>query len=290
MIRHRRLAASVLVLVVSLPLAACGGGSSTAAPPTSTLPPSDGPTDERFEAGTHAMHFDVAGQVRTAVVAVPDDVSTPRPLVFVFHGHGGSGASIDRRMDIEGKWPDAIVVYPDGLVGHKGKADPDGVEPGWQTQLGESGDRDLAFFDTMLETVQTNLTVDRDRIYVMGHSNGSQFASLVLNQRGDAIAASANLSAAPPGRVLATDPVRSMFIAMGTGDPIVPYDQQKQSIPLAETHLGVDRSSATVNGAVRSEVGPNGVELETYIYEGGHEPPPDAARLVVEFFQRHTLR
>ena len=58
---------------------------------------------------------------------------SPVPLVFVFHGHGGSGANIERRFDIEGLWPDAIVVYPDGLVGHKGVTDPAGVETGWQT-------------------------------------------------------------------------------------------------------------------------------------------------------------
>ena len=78
----------------------------------------------------------------------------PAPLVFVFHGHGGTGANIERKFRIETLWPDAIVVYPNGLVGHKGKTDPAGVKTGWQTRAGEAGDRDLAFYDTMLTTLR----------------------------------------------------------------------------------------------------------------------------------------
>jgi len=207
----------------------------------------------------------------------------------VFHGHGGSGPNIERKFDIEGLWPDAIVVYPDGLVGHKGVTDPAGVKSGWQTRLGESGNRDIAFYDAMLGALRSNLPVDGDHVYLMGHSNGSAFVSLLLNQRGSAIAATANMSSQPTARLLDGDPVRSMFMSMGKSDPIVPYANQQRSIPLAEHKLGVDPNDATVNGDLRSEKGPGNIELETYIYAGGHEPPPEVPRLVVEFFQRHSL-
>jgi len=45
----------------------------------------------------------------------------------------------------------------------KGKTDPEGVTPGWQTQLGELEDRDIAFHDTMLATLRSELAVDPDR-------------------------------------------------------------------------------------------------------------------------------
>jgi polyhydroxybutyrate depolymerase len=196
---------------------------------------------------------------------------------------------MERRSNIEGLWPDAVVVYPDGLVGHKGKTDPEGVRTGWQTQLGEDGDRDLAFYDTMLAALRSQLSIDSDRVYLMGHSNGSAFASLLLNQRGDAIAATANLSAQPSARLLANDPARSMFMAMGTNDAVVPYDTQKRSIPLAEQKLSVDPSRATVTGHLRAEPGRGGLELQRYVYPGGHAPPPEVPKLVVDFFRRHTL-
>jgi polyhydroxybutyrate depolymerase len=283
-----------LVVAIGALAAACsaGGmpGSAVSTPPAP--PPASAMTasaSRDYAPGRHVESYLVRGVERAAVVVVPKALSHPVPLVFVFHGHGGSGPNIERRFDIEGLWPDAIVAYPDGLVGHKGITDPAGVETGWQTQLGESGDRDIAFYDAMLGALRSNLPVDGDRIYLMGHSNGSAFVSLLLNQRGGAIAATANMSSQPSARLLDGDPVRSMFMSMGKSDPIVPYANQQRSIPLAEHKLGVDPNAATVNGDLRSEKGRGNIELETYIYAGGHEPPPEVPRLVVEFFQRHTL-
>ena len=151
------------------------------------------------------------------------------------------------------------------------------------------GARDLALYDTMLTTLQSKLPVDADRVYFMGHSNGSAFVSLLLNQRGDAIAATANLSAQPSARLLASDPARSMFMAMGTDDPVVPYNTQKRTIRLAEQKLGADPNRATVTGCLRSEPGRGLLELATYVYPGGHAVPPEVPQLVVDFFRRHTL-
>jgi polyhydroxybutyrate depolymerase len=235
------------------------------------------------------MTFDVDGKSRTATVVVPTDPSHPAPLVFLFHGHGGNGATIERRFAISTLWPQAIVVAPDGLPGHHGITDPEGAKPGWQTHVGELGDRDLAFYDTMLAELQSRFLVDHDRIYLVGHSNGSAFVSLLLNQRGDRIAATANLSAQPSASLLATDPTRSMFMAMGTRDPIVPYTNQRQSIPIAEHKLGIDPACTEADGFLRVEHGRGNLELDTYVYPGGHAPPPEVPGLVVDFFQRHTL-
>jgi polyhydroxybutyrate depolymerase len=289
-------ASGVVAALGAVAVGCSTAGTSAPAPPSTTATSARTSTttatakpDRTFEPGRRDVSFDVAGTRRTAVVVVPTNSPHPAPIVFVFHGHGGRGASIERRLQIEKSWPEAIVVYPDGLVGHKGITDPQGTQPGWQTRLGELGDVDIEFYDTMLATLRSKLAVDPERVYVMGHSNGSAFVSLLLNRRGDAIAATANLSAQPSARLLASDPLRSMFLSMGTKDAIVPYDNQRRAIPLVEQKLGVDRSRATVNGFLRSEPGRGSLELETYVYPGGHAPPPEVPRLVVEFFRRHTL-
>lgn len=272
---------SAAAIASSAPMAS--STSSPSAPSASSSP------DPAYAPGRHVATFPVDGVARTAVVVVPADLSHPVPLVFAFHGHGGSGSGFERSISLETHWTEAVVVYPDGLVGHKGVTDPEGTKPGWQSVAGESGDRDLRFYDTMLATLEAKLPVDPDRIYVMGHSNGSQFAALVVNRRGDAVAAAAHLSATPAPDLLASDPVRSMLFAMGTSDPIVPIAYQKRAIPLAEQRLGIDRSTATVSGDVTSErAGSSAVELETVVYDGGHAPPADAPDLVVAFFRRHT--
>lgn len=302
-----RIGTGIVVALAALTAGCSSGATSTVSPvpdstssttetttasivaPTTSPAPAAPATTTRFLPGRHVTTFVVDGVKRTAVVVVPASLTTPAPLVFVFHGHGGTGANIERKFDIESLWPEAIVAYPYGLVGHKGKTDPQGVKSGWQTSAGESGDRDLRFYDAMLASLRAQLPVDPNRVYAMGHSNGSGFVSLLLNRRGSAIAATANLSGQPSAGQLATDPVRSMFMAMGRTDPIVPYANQERAIPIAERKLGADPVHAAVAGDLRSEPGRGHLELETYIYPGGHEPPAIVPRLVVAFFRRHTL-
>ncbi len=290
---------AVVALALLMLVTACGSTSSDGSGSTSTAPgasasstssatPASATTGDAYPTGSQTVSWDVDGVTRTAELVVPADLAGPVPLVVAYHGHGGKGSSFQRKMDIEGKWPQAVVVYPDGLVGHKGKTDPEGVETGWQQLPDDEGGRDLRFYDVMMADLRSRLPIDPQRIFVVGHSNGSAFTSLLLNTRGDQIAATANMSA-QAGRFLDTDPVRSMFMSMGEQDPIVPYANQKLSIPLAEAKLGVDPTTATVDGYLRVETGPGNLELATYVHPDGHEVPDAVPALVVAFFQRHSL-
>ena len=266
--------------------AAAPASSSSAAPSTSTTTSTS--TDPDYTPGQHKVSFEVNGVTRTAVLVVPADVTHPAPLVFAFHGHGGNGALFDRRIDIDGLWPEAIVIYPDGLPGHKGLTDPDGSQPGWQVRPGDEGDRDLAFYDVMLSTLRTKLSVDDDRVFALGHSNGSGFTALLLTLRGSTIAATATLSGQPAELEFNIAPVRSMFLMMGRADPLVPFEQQRQAIPRAQAKLAIDPATAKTDGYLTTANGPNNVELDTYIHPGGHDVPAEVPPLVVAFFQRHT--
>jgi polyhydroxybutyrate depolymerase len=139
----------------------------------------------------------------------------------------------------------------------------------------------------MLATLRAEMPVDDDRVYLIGHSNGSQFASLVLAERGAAIAAVANI-AQPGPRLLADAPMRSRFMVMGEDDPIVPYAAQQRSVPLVEEQLGTDPDQASVDGFLRIEPAPGNIELAVYAHPGGHEIPAAVPPLIVEFFGRHT--
>ena len=78
----------------------------------------------------------------------------PAPLVFVFHGHGGNGRNASRSMAIHQEWPEATVVYPDGLPTPT-PVDLQGARPGWQRSPGQQDDRDLKFFDALLADIRT---------------------------------------------------------------------------------------------------------------------------------------
>lgn len=233
--------------------------------------------------------FLVDGAERTAVVR-PATVSTRggAPLVFVFHGHGGSGRFASRREAIHEYWPEAVVVYMDGLPGVGGITDPKGKLPGWQMMPGQLGDRDVKFFDTALEQISREYAIDASRVYVLGHSNGGRFVNVLWKMRGDKIAAICS-AAGPGGMFLLGVEPRPLYVIAGENDEIVPFRMQSMAINLLRRLLNTDASKSTENGNERTEPGARNVELVTYIHPGGHEFPQQALPLIVRFFKRHSL-
>ena len=72
------------------------------------------------------------------------------PVVLVFHGHGGTARHAARSFALHRHWPEAIVVYPQGLNTPGRLTDPEGRRPGRQHAAGEQGDRDLKLVDEIL--------------------------------------------------------------------------------------------------------------------------------------------
>src|SRR5260370_1318733 len=102
-----------------------------------------------------------------------------------------------RGMAFENSWPEAIVVYPQGLPTPGIIMDPKGERPGWQREPEQEHDRDLKFVDAILATLRKKYSVDPYRIYATGFSNGGLFTYLLLSQRPNVFAAFA-----PGGAVL----------------------------------------------------------------------------------------
>ena len=63
------------------------------------------------------MQWSVDGLPRGALVFTPHakQSADKHPLVIAFHGHGGDMLRSSVRMHIQTLWPEAIVVYPQGL-------------------------------------------------------------------------------------------------------------------------------------------------------------------------------
>jgi polyhydroxybutyrate depolymerase len=230
--------------------------------------------------------------VERSVIVVKNSKAAPpagAPLIFVFHGHGGTARHSHNRMGVHEHWPEAVVLYPQGLPGVSGITDPDGKQSGWQKNPGELADRDLKFFDTLLTMAKEKLGIDEKRVYVMGHSNGSRFANVIWASRGDKITAIGSSGGHGSGLYIRTQPKPVFFIA-GERDTIVPFAGQMRSLESLRRFLKTDVEKATVKGKVKVEPGPEGIELATYIHSGGHEWPAAANQLLVEFFQRHPKK
>jgi polyhydroxybutyrate depolymerase len=232
--------------------------------------------------------FNVDGSPREALIFAPSSSNSPAPLVFVFHGHGGSMYNIARSLHLQTEWPEAIVVYMQGLP-IQSKIDPEGKQAGWQHYLGEAGDRDLGFFDAVLATLRQNYRVDNRRIYATGFSNGGAFTYCLWRNRPTMFAAVAPMAGLPWPTEPPTMP-KPALIVVGESDKLIPIKDQEAMIAQIRQ---IDSASASQpqardDGATfyNSSIG---APVATLIHPGGHQLPPNAAKLIVDFFRSYPL-
>ena len=229
----------------------------------------------------------VDGVVRTALVCIPAKAKTEEtPLVFAFHGHGGTMNHAARSFGYHVQWPDAIVVYPQGLNTPGRLTDPEGKKPGWQSTPGDQGDRDLKFFDAILETIQHECKVDSKRIYATGHSNGGGFTYLLWATRGERFAAVAPCAAAAPKVQSLLKPKPVLHLA-GENDPLVKYAWQQMTMTAIRklNECGDGKPWEKFCTLYPSKID---APVVTYIHSGGHQFPSEAPATIVKFFKEHA--
>jgi len=234
--------------------------------------------------------FNIDGVERAAII-YPNTKPAPKtgaPLALGFHGHGGRAEFVARRWSLHTLWPEAVVIYLQGLPTAT-TIDPDGARPGWQIAPGGQNDRDAHFVDAVIERAQKQYRIDPDRIYAIGHSNGARFANVLWKTRGEKFAAFC-FASAQGGLMIRDATPRSIFAIAGENDRIVRYDGQVRSIEVYRSVLKTDSSKAVTKGYMKIEPGINGTELVTYLHPDGHEFPEGAPPLVVEFFKRHSRK
>lgn len=163
----------------SAPVVDAGSGS-TASPGCGLTPPSSG-------SGKTVV---VNGVTRTYVLALPTGYDARRayPLLFAFHGLGGSGAQAQLYFGLtRATAGEAIIVYPDAV----------GSSRAWGIS-GSAATADLAFFDTLVNTLGSSLCVDRSRIFAAGHSMGGYFSNTLGCARGNTLRAIAPVAGGGP--------------------------------------------------------------------------------------------
>jgi polyhydroxybutyrate depolymerase len=230
----------------------------------------------------------VGGVTREALVSIPANARQGGavPVVFAFHGHGGTMRQASRSFPIHELWPGAIVVYPQGLPTPSPLVDREGKRPGWQPVAGAEGDRDLKFFDAMLAGLRNDYRIDGTRIYATGHSNGGSFTYLLWAERGDVFAAFAP-SSALLGRGFGQPGPRPVLHIGSPQDPLVKFAWQEKMIDAVLRLNGCGPRRPAANGYL-SYPSAKGAEVATYLHGGGHRFPAEATALIVKFFQAHA--
>ena len=226
------------------------------------------------------------GVVREALVYVPPKAKTEgTPILFAFHGHGGTMNHAARTFGYHTLWPEAIVVYMQGLNTPGILTDSEGKKPGWQSRIGDQGDRDLRFFDAVLSDLKAELRVDQKRLYATGHSNGGGFTYLLWAMRGDRFAAFAP-SAAMAGKNLALLKPKPVMHVAGEKDALVKFAWQQQTMSALRKLNECGEAKPWAKGCTLYE-SKLGAPVVTFVHPGTHKFPEAAPALIVKFFQEH---
>jgi len=242
-----------------------------------------------FCSASHAdrMTWKVDGVQREALVFRPLGAAPKAPVLFAFHGHGGTMHGASEALDFHHAWPRAIVVYMQGLPTATG-GDPDGLRSGWQSESGQLGNRDLKFFDAVLATLHEKFSVDDSRIYAMGFSNGAFFTYLLWEQRPKIFAAFAPCSGNIFPSVHLTVP-KPAFIVAGDADDRIGANPRDEAIKTVRELDGATGKSVACGEGCNLYSSPQGVGVKVLIFHGGHEFPSNTTPSVVAFFKNHTL-
>jgi len=224
---------------------------------------------------------------REALVYLPSTASKSKAAVILaFHGHGGSMHFAALGMAFQNNWPEAIVVYPQGLPTPGIVMDFEGRKPGWQNRLGQQGNRDLKFVDAMLASLREKYSVDDNRIYATGFSNGGLFSYLLLSQRPNVFAAFA-----PGGAVLLPQlwltQARPVFHYGGQSDRLAKFTKQQATIDRLLKFNGCADHGQSCGNQCTIYDSTKGAPVATFIHPGGHFYPPIVTPLIVKFFQEH---
>jgi polyhydroxybutyrate depolymerase len=236
--------------------------------------------------------WQVDGVERHGILYIPSKAKEiPTPLVFVFHGHGGSSRNAFNSFAMNQAWPEAISVHLQGLNTPGKLTDPEGKKPGWQSNAGDQGDRDLKLFDRVLENLKQEYKIDEDRIYSTGHSNGGGFTYLLWAERGDVFAAMGP-SAAAGGRNLGKLQPKPLFHITSENDPLVKYEWQKAMIAKVRKLNGAGETQPwNENDHCQRYPASDGNDVVVYLHDGGHKfAGKDAVAAMVEFFKDHPRK
>jgi polyhydroxybutyrate depolymerase len=199
-------------------------------------------------------YVNVNGTLRSFVVHLPIDYDSKNkyPLVILLHGTGETAQDMARlsRFDFVADRYGFIAFYPNsdnvrwnigvaieqpnrptgrrGDLGGIGLPFPSPGGGSWQERQGRdrSQPNDVAFFDQMLDKLSATYSVDANRIFAAGYSDGGFMAFQLGCSMGRRIAAIAPVASAMPKEMSARCKLsRAVPLLMlnGTSDPVVHY-------------------------------------------------------------------
>ncbi len=183
------------------------GASGSAGAGGTGNPTSDGCGSPAPITAAEQRTISAGGQERGYYLVPPTDYDSSRgyPVVFGFHGSGGTGEGLRGFLGLEAaSGGQAIFVYPDGLGGI------------WD--LGNSG-ADVVMLDEIVTSLTATFCVDEGAIFATGFSYGGWMATQAACARPEVFAGIASIAGGgPQGGGGCSAPVAAMIIHGNTDE------------------------------------------------------------------------
>jgi len=230
-------------------------------------------------------------------------------LLMNFHGFGGDALYHMQYADMKdiADENNIILVYPQGTPDSKGS-------PHWNP-CPNGGDNksnadDLGFVESMLNAISSEYSIDQERIFAIGYSNGGMMAYGLANYKSDLIAGVGSVSGTMLDCIGTTSHPMPVLHLHGTLDGDIPYEGNNyyNSVQSTLDHW-INFNQTTTEPIITSEnqgsisiehsvydKGTNGVAIEHYKYIGGSHVWFDTefdsqttSQLIWNFFSRYDL-
>ncbi len=214
-----------------------------------------------------ACSSDDGGGMRTKIYGGdrPAELKTPAmltegkqyPLLVVLHGYGASGFVQTAFFGVGSLATEdnAFVIAPDGTEDSGGKLF-------WNADAAccdfeHKNPDDVAYIGGLIDDISRDWPVDKNQVFVLGHSNGGYMAYRMACERADVIAAIASLAGNASSMPSACMPSEKVGVVHmhGTMDDIVPYSG---AVPSVEQW-------ATKNGCLVSRIDGRTLDLDNNV-------------------------
>ncbi len=175
--------------------------------------------------------FQFGGLTREYRLYIPAIYSpgTAVPLVFNLHGYGSN----NQQQELYGDFR-AIADTANFIIAHANGTLDAGGNRFWNT-FGGSTVNDLGFITALIDSISAHYSIDADRVYSTGMSNGGFMSHDLACFRSERFAAIASVTGTMiPSRMntcAATHPTPVMQIH-GTADATVPYNGSAAMVPV----------------------------------------------------------